>query len=251
LTHVARRHGIDIRYRGVEIGVRVEVPCRILDPITSVIYDPTIFIATHTYDDQVRTFCTNRRGFVVAEDYESFVCVNGHATKNERSNNSNFAFLSKVELTEPVTDTLKYGQSVGSMATTIGGGKPILQRFGDLRMGRRSTWTRIGKSYVAPTLKDVSPGDISMALPHRVVTNIIEGLTKLNLVIPGVAADSTLIYAPEIKFFSTQIITNTRLETSIKGLFVAGDGAGVAGNIVGAAATGIIAARNIVEAGDR
>ncbi len=223
----------------------MEVPNEIMDDVTDIIYDPTFFIYTDTYDDQVRTFCTNKGGFVVKEQYEDFVCVNGHAFKNKKSDNTNFAFLSKIDLTEPVTDTLKYGTSIGRLATTIGGGKPIIQRFIDLKKGRRSTWKRIHKSYVTPTLKDVTPGDISMAMPSRIVTNIIEGLEKLNSVIPGIASNSTLLYAPEIKFFSIRIDTNSELETQIKGLYVAGDGVGVSGNIVGAAATGIIAARSI------
>jgi hypothetical protein len=155
--------------------------------------------------------------------------------------------LSKVVLTEPVTDNHAYGESIGKLATLIGGGKPILQRFGDLKRGRRSTWNRISKSYIEPTLTDVICGDIAMALPERIVTNLVEGLSKLNLVVPGVANDETLLYAPEIKFFATQVDTDDRLETKVEGLFVAGDGPGVAGNIVGAAATGIIPAKEIVE----
>ena len=146
-------------------------------------------------------------------------------------------------LTEPVTDNQAYGEAIGSLATLIGGGKPILQRFGDLKRGRRSTWNRISKGYIEPSLTDVVCGDIAMALPERILTNIIEGLEKLNLVIPGVANDETLLYAPEIKFFATQIETTGHLETKIGGVFVAGDGPGVAGNIVSASATGLIPAK--------
>ncbi len=173
--------------------------------------------------------------------------MNGHALRHEKSENTNFAFLSKVVLTEPVTDNQAYGESIGSLATLIGGGKPILQRFGDLKRGRRSTWNRVRKGYIEPTMTNVVCGDIAMALPERILTNIIEGLDKLNCVIQGVSNDETLLYAPEIKFFATQIETSDELETKIKGMFVAGDGPGVAGNIVSASATGLLPAKAIVD----
>ena len=131
-------------------------------------------------------------------------------------------------------------------ASTIGGGRPILQRFSDFKRHRRSTWSRLNKSYVEPTLKMVTPGDIGMALPYRIVINLVEGIEKLAEILPGLASDSTLLYAPEVKFFSVRPKVDKNLETEIKGLFVAGDGAGVSGNIVSAAATGIIAARGIL-----
>ncbi|MFH1399824.1 MAG: FAD-dependent oxidoreductase, partial [Candidatus Woesearchaeota archaeon] len=159
--------------------------------------------------------------------------------------NTNFALLSRVSLTKPLTDTHSYGVSIARLTTTLGGGKPILQRYGDLIKGRRSTWGRLEKTYVEPTLKDVTPGDISMALPKRILVNLIESMEALNKVIPGVASDSTLLYAPEIKLFSARISSDKNMQTQIKGLYVAGDGAGVSGNIVGAAATGIIAAKSI------
>ncbi|MFA7577572.1 MAG: FAD-dependent oxidoreductase [Candidatus Muiribacteriota bacterium] len=240
------RLGLSVDYQPVEVGVRVEVPNEIMNETTDTIYDPTFFIYGDTYDDQVRTFCTNRGGFVAKENYQDFICVNGHAEKNKKSRNTNFAFLSKVTLTEPMNDTFKYGKAIGNLATVIGGGKPILQRFGDLKRGRRSTWQRINNSHLVPTLKDVTPGDLGMAMPRRIVTNLIEGLQKLDLVIPGIASNSTLLYAPEIKFFSTEI-HNECLKTEIDGLYVAGDGGGVAGNIVSAAATGVLAARELLK----
>ena len=217
-----------------------------MQDLCDIIYDPTFFIQTAKYDDQTRTFCTNKGGFVALENYSDFVCVNGHAYQDKKSPNTNFAFLSKVVLTEPVTNNQAYGESIGSLATLIGGGKPILQRFGDLKRGRRSTWHRVNKGYIVPTLTDVVCGDIAMALPERILTNIIEGLEKLNHVVPGVANDETLLYAPEIKFFATQVETSSDLETGIKGMYVAGDGPGVAGNIVSASATGLIPAKAII-----
>ncbi|MCP4022983.1 MAG: FAD-dependent oxidoreductase [Desulfobacteraceae bacterium] len=244
---VAQKHGISLSQRGIEVGVRVEVHNDIMDDLCNVIYDPTFFIQTNTYDDQTRTFCTNQGGFISLENYKDFVCVNGHAYSDRKSSNTNFAFLSKVVLTEPVTDNQAYGESIGKLATIIGGGKPILQRFGDLKRGRRSTWNRISKGYIEPTMTNVVCGDIAMALPERILSNLIEGLETLNLVVPGVSNDETLLYAPEIKFFATQIETNNYLETAIKGMYVAGDGPGVAGNIVSAAATGLIPAKRIIE----
>ena len=243
---VVQKLGIGVSQRGIEVGVRVEVHKDIMQELCDIIYDPTFFIRTAKYDDQTRTFCTNQGGFVSLENYQDFVCVNGHAYMDKKSENTNFAFLSKVVLTEPVSDNQAYGEAIGRLATLIGGGKPILQRFGDLKRGRRSTWTRIRNSFVTPTLRDVEPGDIAMALPERILTNVVEGLEKLNQVVRGVANDETLLYAPEIKFFATQVDTSPLLETRVRGLFVAGDGPGVAGNIVSAAATGIIPAREIV-----
>ena len=243
---IAGRNGIGLSQRGIEVGVRVEVHNEIMQDLCQIIYDPTFFIRTARYDDQTRTFCTNFGGFVALENYQDFVCVNGHALMDRKSANTNFAFLSKVILTDPVEDNQAYGESIGKLATLIGGGRPILQRYGDLRRGRRSTWNRIRNSYIEPTLTNVVCGDIAMALPERILTNLVDGLERLNQVIPGVANDETLLYAPEIKFFATQVETDSQLETGVRGLFVAGDGPGVAGNIVYAAATGLIAARAIV-----
>jgi len=248
MSSIAQKYKINLSQRGIEVGIRVEVHNDIMEDLCNIIYDPTFFIQTSTYDDQTRTFCTNQGGFISLENYKDFVCVNGHAYSNKKSSNTNFAFLSKVILTEPVTDNQAYGESIGKLATIIGGGKPILQRFGDLKRGRRSTWNRISKGYIEPTMTNVVCGDIAMALPERILTNLIEGLEVLNFVVPGISNDETLLYAPEIKFFATQVETDSNLETAIKGMYVAGDGPGVAGNIVSAAATGIIPAKRIIEA---
>jgi hypothetical protein len=244
---VAREHGIEVSQRGIEVGVRVEVHNEIMQDLCEIIYDPTFFVRTSKYDDQTRTFCTNFGGYVALENYQNFVCVNGHAFLDKKSDNTNFAFLSKVVLTDPVEDNQAYGESIGKLATLIGGGKPILQRYGDLKRGRRSTWNRVKNSYIEPTLKSVTCGDIAMALPERILTNLMDGLEQLNQVIPGVANDETLLYAPEIKFFATQVATNEYLETTVAGLFVAGDGPGVAGNIVSATATALIPCKKIIK----
>ncbi len=148
---LAQRHGIGLRQRGIEVGVRVEVHNDIMQDVCEIIYDPTFFIQTGKYDDLTRTICTNKGGFVTQENYSSFVCVDGHAYRHRKSDTTNFAFLSEVVLTEPVTDNQAYGESIGNLASLIGGGKPILQRFGDLKRGRRSTWHRVQTGYIEPS----------------------------------------------------------------------------------------------------
>jgi hypothetical protein len=245
VDNLIKKHKIDAEYVDIDVGVRVEVPAITMNPVTKINRDPKFHIRTKRYDDFARTFCTNEQGFVVKEEYSDFIGVNGHSLKSKKSENTNFAFLVRVGLTEPVENTTRYGRSIAKLATTIGGGKPIIQRMGDLRRGRRSTWERIERNLVRNTLTDVTPGDISMALPHRITMDIIEGLEKLNEIIPGVAADSTLLYAPEIKFYAMRMKVDSHMETVVKGLFAAGDGAGLSRDIVNAAATGILAARGI------
>ncbi|AKB81091.1 hypothetical protein MSBR3_0513 [Methanosarcina barkeri 3] len=247
VSEMIEKHSIEARYGGIDIGVRVEVPAIVMDPVTKINRDPKFHIQTRRYDDFVRTFCTNMHGFVVKEEYEGFIATNGHSLANAESENTNFAFLVRIELTEPIENTTKYARSIAKLATTIGGGKPVLQRMGDLRRGRRSTKERLAKNLVVNTLKDVTPGDISMALPHRIVMDIIEGLEILNEIIPGVTSDSTLLYAPEVKFYAMHLRVDRQMETSIKNLFAAGDGAGLSRDIVNAAATGILAAEGIMK----
>ena len=247
IADIIKRHGIEARYGGIDIGVRVEVPAIVMDPVTNINRDPKFHIQSRRYDDFVRTFCTNKRGFVVKEEYEGFIATNGHSMANIESENTNFAFLVRVELTEPIENTTKYARSIAKLATTIGGGKPVLQRMGDLRRGRRSTKERLARNLVVNTLKDVTPGDISMALPHRIVMDIIEGLEILNEIIPGVTSDSTLLYAPEVKFYAMHLQVDRKMETNITNLFAAGDGAGLSRDIVNAAATGLMAAEGILD----
>ena len=247
VQELADKYKIPYLSQSIEIGVRVEVRKEILEELTNVIYDPTIFIKTETYGDEIRTFCTNPGGFVAKENYYGYICVNGHALKNIKSNNSNFAFISKVNLTEPVTNTREYGESIARIANVLGDSKPIIQTLKDLKSGRRSNWSRINKGFIEPTLKDCVAGDLALVLPHRIVTNILEGLEKLDKIIPGVNNDETLLYGPEIKFFSNEITTNNKFKLENEDIYFIGDGAGKAGNIVIAAATGLVAARDILE----
>ena len=247
VQELADKYNIPYFSQSIEIGVRVEVRRDIMEDITKVIYDPTIFIKTRTYSDEIRTFCTNPGGFVTKENYYGYICVNGHALKETKSDNTNFAFISKVNLTEPVTNTRLYGESIARIANVLGDGKPIIQSLKDLRNGRRSEWHRIRKGFIEPTLKDCVAGDLALVMPHRIITNILEGLETLDKIIPGVNNDDTLLYGPEIKFFSNEIETDSKFKLENDNIYFVGDGAGKAGNIVTAAATGLVAARDILE----
>ena len=246
IQELADKYEIPYVSQSIEIGVRVEVRKEILSEITSVIYDPTIFIKTKTYGDEIRTFCTNPGGFVAKENYEGYICVNGHSLKDIKSSNSNFAFISKVTLTHPTTNTRQYGESIARIASVLGAGKPIIQSLKDLKQGRRSEWHRIEKGFIEPTLKDCVAGDLSLVLPHRIIMNILEGLETLDKIIPGVNNDETLLYGPEIKFFSNEITTDNNMKIENENMYFIGDGSGKAGNIVAAAATGLVAARDIL-----
>jgi uncharacterized FAD-dependent dehydrogenase len=246
MQDIAEKYKFEYKYEKVEVGVRVEFPEAVMKKHAELMYETIFLMHTPTFDDPIRTFCPCPNGMVAQEVYDDFVCVNGHSNSTHNSANSNFAFVTEITLTEPVENTIAYAKSIAQLATTIGGGKPIIQRLSDLRNGRRSTWSRINKSFVQPSFKDATPGDIAMALPHRIVTNIVEGLEMLDKVMPGINSGSTLLYAPEIKLRSSKIKTTKGLESNMKNVYVAGDGAGVSGNIVGAAATGVIAARDIL-----
>ena len=247
VQELSDKYNIPYTSKSIEVGVRVEVRKDIMKEITDVIYDPTIFIKTKTYGDEIRTFCTNPGGFVAKENYYGYICVNGHALKDVKSNNTNFAFISKVNLTEPVTNTRLYGESIAKIANVLGDGKPIIQNLKDLKNGRRSEWHRLNKGFIEPTLKDCVAGDLALVLPHRIITNILEGLEILDKIIPGINNDDTLLYGPEIKFFSNEIETDNNFKLDSENIYFVGDGSGKAGNIVTAAATGLVAARDIIK----
>ncbi len=245
LREQARQLGIKTSYGPIDVGIRVEFPAVIYEEIASVMYDAKFRLYTKSYDDLVRTFCTNPHGYIVAEKLDDFVLVNGHAKWNSKTANTNFALLSRVVLTDPVEDTTKYGRDIARLATTIGGGKPIIQRLTDFVSGRRSTWERIARSATTPTLQDVNPGDIAMAFPQRIVTNLIEGLNVLNEIIAGLISNNTLLYAPEIKFYDTKYQVTPFMETTLPNFFVSGDASGHSRGIVYSAVTGILAAQGV------
>lgn len=246
LQETAEKYGVKYFPGMVEVGVRVEFPSFVMRRHAEALYEPVLKVRTKTYDDIVRTFCACPNGLVATEKYDGYVCVNGHSNSDHKSPNSNFALLNEINLTEPVENTVAYAKSIAEVASTIGGGKPILQRFVDFERGRRSTWGRLKKSFVEPSLTEVTPGDISMALPHRIVTNLTEALEQLDLVMPGINAGSTLLYAPEVKLRSSKIQVSSDMQTDLRGMYVAGDASGLSGMITGAAVTGIMAARGIL-----
>ncbi|MBD3196069.1 MAG: FAD-dependent oxidoreductase [Candidatus Lokiarchaeota archaeon] len=250
LAEQCETHGIKTYYKALDIGVRIEVPSIIMEEICEQIQrDPKFHIITPTYNDFIRTFCVNHKGYVVKENYEeNIVGVNGHQISIDgESENSNFAFLIRQKLTRPLEDTTKYGRSISLQTSILGGYKPLVQTLGDLKNGHRSRLSLIKRNPVQPTLKDATPGDIAMAYPYRFITDILEGLEILDKVIPGVNNKSTLIYAPEFKRSAKRIETNKYLESKkINNIFFAGDGAGLSRGIIAAAVTGKIAAKGII-----
>ncbi len=245
----AREYGLSVaeNSKAIDVGVRVEVPASIMDDITSTIYDPKLRVITKRHDDYMRTFCTCPRGWVIREDYGDFCLVNGHSKAREKSSNTNFALLGHYEFTEPFDEPNEWGRDLARITTKLGGGNPIVQRLKDLRLGRRSTESRIRNNrLVQPTLKTAIPGDISLAYPGRAIDDILDALERLDRVIPGVADDSTLLYAPEVKFYSLKLKVDEWMRTNIPFIYAIGDGAGVSRGIVGAAVTGLIAAESIL-----
>lgn len=244
LEKVLKQNNIEYSYRPVDIGVRVEVPHQIADPITDITWDMKFYIRTKSYDDPVRTFCTCPKGFVGREKYEEFNVVNGEASKEKKSGNTNFAILTTIPLTKPMSNSNEYAKQVAQTFYYIGGNKIVLQRFGDLEKGCRSREENQKRYVLQPTLTDVTWGDISLGMPGRQLQDIKEAIHRFDKVIPGLASSQTLLYAPEIKFHGLNIQTDKYLHAK-DNIYVAGDGAGLSRGIVGAAASGFLAAKGI------
>jgi len=231
----------------VDIGVRVEVPDGVCKELTDHFYEIKCLYNTPTFDDRCRTFCMNPSGFVVYEynQAHNLVTVNGHSLKSEKSLNTNFAILVTKNFTQPFSDPIGYATHVAKLANMLAGGGLLLQRLGDLKEGRRSTASRIARGMIEPTAS-AEPGDLSLVLPHRYVMDIVEFLDALNHIMPGVNQNDTLLYGVEIKLYSLRLELNDNLSVpAMKGLWMAGDGAGVSRGIVQAAASGIVAAKSI------
>lgn len=241
----ARRLGLSAENNPVDIGVRVEVPAVITDEITEKVWEPKIHYYSKSFDDLVRTFCVCPRGEVVTENSCGVVTVNGHSRSCSTSENTNFAILVSKTFTEPFKEPIEYGKYIASLANMLGGGV-IVQRLGDLWEGRRSTEKRLSKSMVQPSLKEATPGDLTLVLPYRHIKNIMEMLEALDRLIPGVWSKSTLLYGVEVKFYSLRVKVNSRMETEIPGLYAVGDGAGVTRSLAQASASGVEAARSVV-----
>ena len=228
----------------VDIGLRVEAPAPIMEPLTKEAYEAKLIYYSKTFDDKVRTFCMNPYGEVVLEQSDDIITVNGHSYTQKKSNNTNFAILVSSTFTDPFHNPIKYGKYIASLANMLGKGA-IIQRLGDLLAGRRSTEERILKCITKPTLNQATPGDLSFVLPYRYLKDIIEMLEILDNLAPGIFSKHTLLYGIEVKFYSHRIKLTKHLESEVTNLFIAGDGAGVTRGLIQASVSGIITGKEI------
>ena len=248
MERVCGELGIGTKSNRVDLGVRVELPAVIFSHITDELYESKIVYRTEKYEDHVRTFCMNPRGIVVNENTNGIVTVNGHSFEDEgrKTDNTNFALLVSKHFSEPFHDSNGYGESIVRLSNMLGGGA-IVQRFGDLERGRRSTPKRISEGIVKPTLA-ATPGDLSLVLPKRILDGIIEMLYALDKIAPGTANDDTLLYGVEVKFYNMEVALDNDLQTCHRGLYVIGDGSGVTHSLSQTSASGVYVARRIAEA---
>ena len=247
MEKICKNLKIPTKSNRVDIGVRVELPAEIFSNITDDLYESKIVYRTEKFEDAVRTFCMNPNGIVVNENTNGIVTVNGHSYEdpNLKTKNTNFALLVSKHFSEPFKDSNGYAESIARLSNMLGGGV-IVQRFGDLIRGRRSTVKRIEEGIVVPTLT-ATPGDLSLVLPKRILDGIIEMIYALDKVAPGTANDDTLLYGVEVKFYNMEVEINDDLETKLKGLYVIGDGSGVTHSLSHASASGVFVARKIAE----
>ncbi len=242
---VCREMDIPTESSRVDIGVRVELPAEVFSHLTDELYESKIVYRTPKYGDKVRTFCMNPRGAVVNENTNGIITVNGHSYEDpaKHTNNTNFALLVAKHFSEPFKDSNGYGESIARLSNMLGGGV-IVQRFGDLIRGQRSTAKRIEESFVTPTL-NATPGDLSLVLPKRILDGIIEMVYALDKIAPGTANDDTLLYGVEVKFYNMEVKVNEHLETKYDGLYIIGDGSGITHSLSHASASGVFVARQI------
>ncbi len=231
----------------VDIGVRVELPAEIFSHLTDELYESKIVYRTQKYGDKVRTFCMNPRGSVVSENTNGIITVNGHSYEDpdKQTGNTNFALLVSKHFSEPFKDSTGYAESIARLSNMLGGGV-LVQRFGDLINGRRSTLKRIEESFTTPTMT-ATPGDLRLVLPKRVLDGIIEMIYALDKIAPGTANDDTLLYGVEVKFYNMEVSVDEKLETCHKGLYIIGDGSGITHSLSHASASGVHVARCILE----
>jgi hypothetical protein len=246
LAAQARTLGIGLMNNAVDIGVRVEVPATVVEPLTDHLYEAKLIRRSRRFGDQVRTFCMNPYGAVTTESYGDIVTVNGHSYAEKRTANTNFAVLVSVTFTHPFHEPIKYGTSIARLANLLGDGI-LVQRLGDLRAGRRSTAERLAQAGITPTMPSATPGDLAFVLPYRHLANIVDFLEAMDALAPGVAADDTLLYGIEVKFYSSRLELDRNLQTRITGLYAVGDGAGVTRGLVQSGASGLVAARAALE----
>ena len=231
----------------VDLGVRVELPAEVFAHLTDELYESKIVYRTKQYGDKVRTFCMNPKGAVVNENTNGIITVNGHSYEDpaRQPENTNFALLVSKHFSEPFKDSNGYGESIARLSNMLGGGV-IVQRFGDLIRGRRSTPNRMEEAFITPTL-NATPGDLSLVLPKRILDGIIEMIYALDKVAPGTANDDTLLYGVEVKFYNMEVEVNEKLESRHPGLYIIGDGSGITHSLSHASASGVHVARNIVQ----
>ena len=246
MQQVCNEMKIDTKSNRVDIGVRVEIPAEIFSHITNELYESKIVYRTQKYGDLVRTFCMNPKGAVVSENTNGIITVNGHSYEDpaKQTNNTNFALLVAKNFSEPFRDSNGYGESIARLSNMLGGGI-IVQRFGDLIQGRRSTPSRMAESFTLPTLS-ATPGDLSLVLPKRILDGIIEMIYALDKVAPGMANDDTLLYGVEVKFYNMEVAVDNNLQSCYEGLYVIGDGSGITHSLSHASASGVHVARQIL-----
>ncbi|UCH32494.1 MAG: NAD(P)/FAD-dependent oxidoreductase [Candidatus Bathyarchaeota archaeon] len=242
----AQALGLKTLNNPVDVGVRVEVQAPVLEELTNVLYEPKFVYYSKFFDDYVRTFCVAPYGEVITESYNGVLTVNGQSYAEHRTDNTNFAILVSTSFTEPFREPIAYGKYIARLTNLLSGGI-IVQRLGDLLAGRRSTEDRIGRSTVKPTLKSATPGDLSFVLPYRYLVDIREMLEAIDKISPGLNSRDTLLYGVEVKFYSSRLALNERLETPIQNLFTIGDGAGLTRGLVQASISGVVAARQIIK----
>lgn len=258
LAGIAHAHGISTRNNEVDIGVRVEVPNSVMDELTKHLYEAKMVYYSDTFENKVRTFCMNPGGIVSEEHYnagfnqtfeQSIAVVNGHSYADETSHteNTNFAMLVSTSFTEPFNQPIEYGRYIAQLGNMLTGGGIMVQRLGDLLMGRRTDESRLRKSTTRATLTTAVPGDLSFVLPHRHLTSIIEALRAFDKVAPGLYSKNTLLYGVEVKFYSSKLAVDENFETTIENFYAIGDGAGITRGLMQASVTGIVVARDIVK----
>ncbi|HHX87781.1 MAG TPA: FAD-dependent oxidoreductase, partial [Firmicutes bacterium] len=240
----ASRLGLKGTNNPVDIGVRVEIPAVLMEPLTSKVYEPKLVYFSPSFDDRIRTFCMNPHGVVVMENNGGLITVNGHSYARKKTENTNFALLVSKTFTEPFNEPICYGKNIAGLANMLGHGV-LVQRLGDLLMGRRSTRERIQRGMVRPSLEEATPGDLSLVLPYRHLCSLIEMLEALDKLVPGINSSHTLLYGIEVKFYSFRVQVNSALQTDIRHLFAIGDGAGITRGLIQSSASGVIAARQI------
>ena len=247
MESVCKDLAIPTKSNRVDIGVRVELPAEIFSHLTDELYESKIVYRTEKYDDLVRTFCMNPYGAVVTENTNGIVTVNGHSYEDpaKHTENTNFALLVSKHFSKPFNDSTAYAESIARLSNMLGGGV-MVQRFGDLIRGQRSTDSRIEESFVTPTLS-ATPGDLSLVMPKRILDGIIEMIYALDKIAPGTANDDTLLYGVEVKFYNMEVEIDSDLQTCHQGLYVIGDCSGVTHSLSHASASGVYVARKLLE----